>query len=241
MKDFHYTIENEIFRRFPGYVRGVVVAIDVNNQPSPEPLVRILRDAEASVRDRLNNENIAEHPRIKVWRDAYRSFGAKPSEFRSSIEAMARRVLRHERLPSINALVDIGNVVSLRHLIPAGGHAVDVMEDDITLRFASGRETFIPFGSDQIEHPLPGEIVFAQGNIVLTRRWTWRQANHTLTRLDTHAIEFNVDGLPPVPHAEIEEACEEIIELAGQFCGGEIHYEVLTEANPKIMIRRFYG
>ena len=236
MKELYYTISDEIFRRFPGYVRGVVIAHGVNNSTSPEELIRLLRASEVSVRERLNLDLLTEDSHIKSWRDAYRSFGAKPSEFRSSIEAMLRRALRNDPLPDINALVDIGNVVSLRHLVPVGGHAIDVVEDNIELRLASGGEDFIPFGSDELEHPLPGEIIFAEGNIVLTRRWTWRQANHTLTLPETRAIEFNVDGLPPVPTAQIEQACKEIIELVKRFCGGTLHYELLTQDNPSLRL-----
>jgi DNA/RNA-binding domain of Phe-tRNA-synthetase-like protein len=234
MTELRYTVSADIFQRFPGYVRGVVVAHDVTNHASPDDLIRMLRDAEGSVRGRLSLEQVAEHPRIKSWRDAYRAFGAKPSEFRASIESLVRRVLRNEPLPSISALVDIGNLVSLRHLIPAGGHAIDVLTGDIALRFATGRETFVPFGSDQTEHALPGEVVFVEGDTVLTRRWTWRQANHTLTRLDTRAIVFNVDGLPPVLPPEIEEACAEIIELVGRFCGGRMRRGLLSAKSASI-------
>jgi DNA/RNA-binding domain of Phe-tRNA-synthetase-like protein len=236
MKELYYTISDEIFQRFPGYVRGVVIAHDVSNIASPEELIRLLSTEEASVRQRLVPDLLIEDSRIKSWREAYRSFGAKPSEFRSSIEAMARRALRNDPLPAINALVDIGNVVSLRHLVPVGGHAIDVVKDNIELRLASGGEDFIPFGSDELEHPRPGEIIFTEGNIVLTRRWTWRQANHTLTLLETRAIEFNVDGLPPVPTAQIEQACKEIVELVSRFCGGTLHYELLSQNNPRIRL-----
>jgi DNA/RNA-binding domain of Phe-tRNA-synthetase-like protein len=237
MNERIYTVSAEIFKRFPGYVRGVVIAEEVQNGPSPEALIHLLREAEASVRGRLRLEKVAEEERIKSWREAYRSFGAKPSEFRSSIEALARRALRQESLPSINALVDIGNVISLRHLIPAGGHAIDVLRGDLSLRPAKGDETFVPFGSDQMEHPLPGEIVFVEEEIVLTRRWTWRQANHTLTLPETRAIEFNLDGLPPVPPAEIEQACQEVMELVREFCGGRHRFAILSAANPHLVLK----
>lgn len=236
MKELTYTISKEIFERFPGYVRGVVIAEDVRNGPSPEKIVELMRAAEDSLRGRLRLESVAEEPRIKSWREAYRSLGVKPSEYRSSIEALARRALRNDPLPSINALVDIGNLVSLRHLIPAGGHAIDVLTGDLTLRPARGDEAFVPFGSDQTEHPIPGEIVFVEADIVLTRRWTWRQANHTLTLPETRAIEFNLDGLPPVSPAEIEQACEEVIDLVREFCGGRLRYELLSQGNPKIRL-----
>ncbi len=231
-----YIVEDEIFQRFPGYVRGVVIARGVSNGSSPAELVELLREAEESVRRRLDLENLTADPRIAAWREAYRSFGAKPSEFRSSIEAMTRRVLRGDELPSINALVDIGNVTSLRHVLSAGGHAIDVLTGDIALRFATGREVFVPFGSDQTEHPVEGEVVFVEGDTVLTRRWTWRQANHTLTLPETTAIEFNVDGLPPVTAEEVLQACDELAGLVLRFCGGNIRVALLSAESPTVSL-----
>lgn len=233
-KNLKYTIDQEVFTRFPGYARGVVLAHGVSNGPSPDELVSLLRDAESSLVNELDPETLANHPRIISWREAYRAFGAKPSKFRPSMEAMARRVLNGQQIPSINALVDIGNLISLRYLIPAGGHAIDVVKEDICLRPATGQEEFVPFGSDQMEHPLPGEIVFVEGNTVLTRRWSWRQANHTLTLPETTAIEFNVDGLPPVPRAEVEQAAHELMGLIERFCGGRTRYELLSQESPRI-------
>ena len=232
-----YSISPEVFERYPGYVRGVVVCYGLTNGPSPADLVQLLREAEASVRARgVAVEQAAEEPHIKAWREAYRAFGAKPAEFRSSIEAMARRALRGDELPAISALVDIGNVVSLRHMLPAGSHAIDLLESDIALTFATGSEEFVAFGTEQMEHPLPGEIVFVEGDQVLTRRWTWRQGNRTLTLPDTTAVEFNVDGLPPVTRAEVEQACADVAELVARYCGGTSRIDYLTAETPSITL-----
>jgi DNA/RNA-binding domain of Phe-tRNA-synthetase-like protein len=231
-----YSIAGDIFDKYPGYCRGVVLAFDVRNGPSPESLVQMLRQAEASVRAQLNIETIAEHPRIKSWREAYKAFGAKPSEYRSSVEAMARRVLRNDSLPSINCLVDIGNIVSLQHLVPVGGHSMDDLTKNIELRLATGEEEFIPFGSTETEHPLTGEVIFAEGNTVLTRRWTWRQANYTLTLPETRSIEINIDRLPPVEMEEIHAIANQVIGLVEGFCGGRMRYEVLDINNPQMKL-----
>jgi DNA/RNA-binding domain of Phe-tRNA-synthetase-like protein len=232
-----YSIHKEIFRQFPGYTRGVVLAFGVTNGESPADLISLLREAETSLQDHVNKEEIAVHPYIASWREAFRSFGAKPAKFRPSIEAMIRRVLNDNALPNINALVDIGNIVSLRHLVPVGGHAIDVVTQDIMLRKATGSEEFTAFGSDEVEHPEPGEIIFAEGDTVLTRRWAWRQAIHTLTLPSTTAIEFNIDGLPPVSETEVKEICEETMELIEKFCGGKLRYEILSEANPMMKLK----
>ena len=45
MPAFSYRIADQIFQRFPGYVRGVVIAHDLSNGPSPPALVELLREA----------------------------------------------------------------------------------------------------------------------------------------------------------------------------------------------------
>ena len=236
MAQLNYSIASQVFDKFPHYCRGVVLAFDVKNGPSSPRLIELLRQAEASVRAQTSLEAISEHPRIKPWREAYKAFGAKPSEYRSSIEAMARRVLRHDALPGINALVDIGNLISLQHLLPVGGHSMDGLTQDISLRMATGEEVFIPFGSTEAEHPLPGEVIFTEGLTVLTRRWTWRQANHTLVLPDTRNIEFNIDRLPPVELEEIHSIANRLMELVGEFCGGHARYEILSSSHRQMKL-----
>ncbi len=232
----HYSVDERVFEKFPGYVRGVVLAFGVTNRPSPPELVAALRAAEDSVRARLTAETVTTDPRIASWREAFRALGIKPNEFRASMEAMARRVLKNNALPSINALVDIGNTLSLKHLVPMGAHAIDVCKDDLALRFAHGGETFVPFGTDQVEHPDAGEIVMVEGDTVLTRRWSWRQANHTLTELTTKDLEINVEGMPPVARDEVEALCRELIAEIETYCGGRLGYKVLSAATPKISL-----
>ncbi|MBE0665739.1 MAG: hypothetical protein E4H23_00120 [Chrysiogenales bacterium] len=232
MKDLTYSIANEVFARFPEYRRGVVLAYEVKNGDSSPELVEMLRREEALARERLNAETLTAEPRLASWREAFRQLGYKPGDNRPSIEALLRRVLRGQELPAINALVDIGNIVSLRHLLPVGSHAIDVLAQDIALRPASGGEEFVAFGSEAIENPLPGEFVFVEGSKVLTRRWIWRQANHTLTLPQTTAVEFNLDALPPLAAADLEAAAKDVKDLVERFCGGQTRFEILCRCQP---------
>ncbi len=236
MKELTYTIAPEVFVAFPEYRRGVVLAHDVRNGAAPAELIQLLRHEEEMARESLNIDTLIAEPRLASWRDAFRRLGYKPGDFRPSIEALLRRVLRGQDLPSINALVDIGNIVSLRRLLPIGGHASDGLVHDIALRPATGSEEFIPFGSEEAEHPVQGEFIFTEGETVLTRRWIWRQARHTLTLPETTAIEFNIDGLPPVSAADVEAAGKDLMELVGRFCGGSARLAVLDRKNPRLAL-----
>ena len=232
----HYFISQDIFTKFPGYLRGVVLAQGVHNPPAPPELVQALRQAEADLCSHLTPETIISHPRIESWREAYRSLGVKPSEFRPSVEALARRVLKGDPLPTISTLVDIGTLASIQNLMPIGAHAIDHVSGDIGLRLASGAETFEPFGTDLVEHPLPGEVIFVEGEVVLTRRWTWRQAKHTLVVPETTAIEVNVDALPPLTRPEVERICQEVADLVARYAGGALRWEIISADKPRISL-----
>ena len=232
----HYSIAEEIFLQYPSYVRGVVLAHGVHNHPSPEVLIQLLRLEESAIRATLQIETITQHPHIASWRSAFQSAGIKAGKFRPSMESMIRRILKKQDIPSINTLVDIGNIISLRHMVPVGGHAIDQLQGNLSLRYATGQESFIPFGSNKEENPEPGEIIFVENNTVLTRRWTWRQANHSLTLPSTTAIEFNIDGLAPLSIDAVSKIGEETIELIKTFCSGKIAYKVLTKDSPQITI-----
>ena len=237
MDEIRYSIDNEIFSIFPEYCRGVVVIRDVRNNPSPDALKKILRETEDCTRKRFHLDTIAEEPGLAVWREVFRKVGIKPADYRPSVEALVRRVLHGQDLPAINVLVDIGTLISLRHLVPIGGHAIDVIHHDMALKIASGDEEFIPFGTDLVEHPIKGEIIFVEGNTVLTRRWIWRQANHTIIENRTTAIEYNIDYFPVAGSVLPDAIGKEIIDLTVEFCGGEAMYQELNRENPAITIQ----
>jgi DNA/RNA-binding domain of Phe-tRNA-synthetase-like protein len=230
-----YRIDVAVLALCPGYRRGLLLAQELSNGPSAPALVAALRSQEAKLREQLTG-NPAEHPRIAAWRDAYRRFGARPSDFRASVEALARRVLRGDELPSINALVDIGNVVSLRYLMPVGVHPVPAGSEALCLRTSTGEDRFAPPDGAAEETPEAREIVFAQGSTVLTRRWTWRQSARTLTLAETSAVFFNLDALAVVPDAELAAAARDVEALLREHCGGRSQSAVLSQDEPA---RRF--
>jgi len=229
-------VSDDVFSKFPNYRRGVVIAHDIVNGTSPTDLITSLRDAENALCQQLTSEALLLHPCIASWRETYRSLGIKPSEFRPSMEALVRRVIKKDPLPAISKVVDLGNLVSIQNLIPIGAHAIDQLTDDMDLRLATGDEIFEPFGADLVEHPSAGEIIFAEGNIVLTRRWTWRQSKHTLILPETTAVEFNVDALPLISDEEVERICGDITALMEKYCGGRISYGILSKDNPIIKL-----
>lgn len=232
-----YSVSPELFARYPGYVRGVVVVTNAVNLEGPiDEVARMLKKTQAALRERSDLDN---HPNIAAWRAAYSAFGAghgSRHKYPSSIEAMVKRVRKGGELPYINTLAAVSNIVSLKNIVTIGGHDVGVCTEPLWLGFAQGNETFTPFGTTQVEQPEEGEVVYLSGKTVLCRRWTWRQAEFTkLTRQTTH-VAINVDGLAPVTRGEVEAICEELATLTRIYCDAKAGCKYLAEETPSIEV-----
>ena len=236
-----YHIDPQLFEKYPGYVRSLVSVRRAVNIESPiDEVQRLLQGAQKTIRQRTDLEPLAAAPAVAAWREAYRAFGARPSEYPSSIESLVKRVRRGDDVPYINTLAAICNSVSLRYLIPIGGHAIDVMSvaGELRLGFARGDEEFAPFGGGPLEHPAPGEVIFTYNTAtVLCRRWTWRQGEFSKLQRATTAAVINVDGLPPTTPADVELISHDLATLVGMYCGNApTQVQVLSAEQPMVEI-----
>lgn len=233
MKDI---VSREVFAKFPDYVRGVVVAREVNNQGENERLLGLLRETVIYASQDESLQDIKNHSRISPWRQAYADFGTNPNKFYCSIESLARRARRGDQLPYINTLVALFNYFSLRHMVPSGGDDLDSAEGDLHLTLAKGDEPFTPLGEDTIENPTPGEVIYVDNSKVMCRRWNWRQSDQTKISPTTTRVAINVDCLPPVSRSEAEVITAELAHLVQEFCGGEVQYLLLDGARNEAQI-----
>jgi DNA/RNA-binding domain of Phe-tRNA-synthetase-like protein len=229
-----YSISSAVLDSFPGYVRGVVVARACRNSALNAELMVLLREAEAAVRADPALESVAMHPRLAAWRTAFSRFGATPSKFPSSVEAIVKRARRGDALPYVNDLVAVGAYITLKHLLPTGGHDLAHVDGDLVLRFARGDEAFTPLGSSEVEDPELGEVIFADASKVLCRRWTWRQSDADKMTPETTDLEMNVDGLPPATIADVRLAMSECAELLRRMCGADTRELLLGAETPVI-------
>ena len=190
-----FSYDPAIVERFPTIVGGVISATGVTNGPSPAALVEAFRAEQASVLDRIGETPMSELPSLAAWRRAFRGFGVDPTAYRSAAEALLRRLTKQGSIPSINTLVDIGNLVSIRYGLPVAVFDRREMTAGITVRFAEGSESFTDLGSGAREAPETGEVIFIdEAGLVCARRWCWRQSAETASRPSTTEVLVTVEG-----------------------------------------------
>lgn len=228
-----FQISKEILRDYPDIVVGVVIAHGVNNSSANEEIMQMLRAVQEEVRGKFAGVDLAQHPHIVPWREAYAKFGANPRDYRCSSEALLRMVVNGRDLRSINKLVDLYNYISLKYILTLGGEDLDTMKGDLVLAYAEGSEPFIPLGSDANDPPAVSEVVYKDNMGVVCRRWNWREGDRTKLTESTKNVVLVAEGLPPIERNVVENATKELAELVKKYCGGEIKIEFLDKDTPE--------
>jgi DNA/RNA-binding domain of Phe-tRNA-synthetase-like protein len=226
-----FSVLPEIFEAFPGLRVGSVVAKGINNRGASPEIRHSIQRAQEEIRFRFNHESLKSHPKIQSWRKAFVFFGAKPKKHRSSVENLYRMAVDGKELRPINKIVDIYNYVCLKYMVPVGGDDLAKVDGDIVLRFAQGDEVFTPLGFDEVQTARKGEVIYADQNKVLCRRWNWRESEKTKMTEQTRDVLLVSEGLPPVGQEEMEEIVEDLSQLIDKYCGGNVTTAILSTEN----------
>ena len=203
-------VDAPVFSLRPDY-RTVLLAVDgVVPGPSDAASERLLQAAEASAQRALDGQGVEELSHVAAWREAYKSFGARPQRTRNSLEALLRRAA--SGLPRVNRLTDIYNAVSVLHQVPLGGEDLTGYTGAPRLVRATGKEPFdtTAGGAEVLEHPDPGEVVWCDDAGVTCRRWNWRQGRRTQLREDTTTALFILDALQPMTNGALDAAADDL-------------------------------
>lgn len=131
-------VSDELRAIAPQYV-GAAIEADVTNAPTQPELWAEITRLTQELRASFDTTSIKERAGVKATRAAYKAAGKDPSRYRPSCEQLCRRVLQGKELYTIDALVDLGNAVSMMC-----GYTVAVLDRDKiqgdTLTLGIGRE-----------------------------------------------------------------------------------------------------
>ena len=233
-KDMFFSIQKDLFDILPDLTIGVVVAKGVDNTRLSREIDDLLVRAVEEMKKNFVGDKAQDHPRIKPWRTAFSKLGISGSKFPSSIESMARRILKGDPFPKINPLVDLYNGVSLRFLVPMGGHDLDTIVGNIHLRFAKGWEPFTSMGGMETVTVPKGELVYSDDREVLTRNWVWRQCEKDKATEKTKNIFIPIDVLGEVGKERADEIIIEVSQLIPRYLGGTLLSAILSIEKPSV-------
>jgi DNA/RNA-binding domain of Phe-tRNA-synthetase-like protein len=227
----------DILQRFPQVVGGAVLAWNVANDAVPDDFAAFYQNEQQRIARELGVTPLSQLEPLVAWRRAFRAFGVDPTRYRSAAEALLRRLTRKDSIPSINLLVDIGNLVSIRYALPVAVFERQALQMPVTVRFANGSERYHELGAGETaDHPEPGEVVFsdASGQVV-ARRWCWRQSEAGAARVQTRECLITIEAHHSTGHQDIEAALRDLRTLLAEYAGGTSISAVLDVTCPLLV------
>ncbi len=208
-----FFVDQKVFQKLGHVCFGVVVAKGMDNTTKKHEIAGLLEQNIRNIKEQFKDVKIKEHPAILPYRNAFIQLGFNPNKFASSVEALITRVQKGGQIPNINNVVDLVNAMSLKYVLPIGAHDMDITREDIVVRFSVAGDEFIPFGTEEPELLEPGELVYARGNHVNTRRWIWRQSERGKITNKSTNIFFPIDGFIDVNHEAVLSARDELAQV----------------------------
>ena len=226
--------DSSILEVTPTLVAGVIWCRGIDNLTTVPAIEEMLAGAEERTREQFPEpSDIARHPAIAAWREAYSALGLTPNRYPCAAESLIRRVVTGGTIPNISPLVNLCNAVSLEHAIPVAPFDLRLAEGDVVVRLATGNEVFRAIGSDNLEPVPDGEAVYADDTAeVLSRRWNWRQTGKGAIKPDSTNILITTEAV----HSDGRETVEWVVAAlsAGiiEHVGGQIQTDLLSLDTP---------
>lgn len=210
--DIQIEIEPAILERFPdcrvgGFlVRGLRPAAERVRLEPAESLAASLTD------QGITAEKLGEEPRVQEWRKAIKQCGLKPSDYKSSPEQLARRLLKGTWISTPLPAVNLYSAVSARHLAPLGAYDVERLPlPAVTLREARETDTFAPLGGRPEDMPLRPQIaVYASGSEVICWAFNHRDSSATCLIPETDTALFVGEAVAGLQLASLDAALAEL-------------------------------
>lgn len=132
---------SEIDYRLDGW-RLFVAQLEALETPDREGLAELRASVSQAVRHELDLATLSSHPPVAAMRKLFRAAGTDPTRYRPSSEALVRRLLKGDDVPSILPLVDLNNCLSARLVVPCCVMAAGTFEGPFVLRPGEEDESY---------------------------------------------------------------------------------------------------
>jgi DNA/RNA-binding domain of Phe-tRNA-synthetase-like protein len=229
----------ELGATFPAYRVALIVARGLRIESMPVPAIdQYMAESERQAAIGLVGRELAELPELAVWREAYKAFGVKKTSYRSSVERLLKAIQRGTGLPRVSTLVDIYNAISARYRLPIGADDLDRLSPPLAFRYSRPGDSFVALGDATAapDPPKPGEVVYADAEKCLCRRWNWYQDGRSACSTSTTSAVLTVQSLGPVHGGTLEDAARELCRRITSVCGGSAQFGVADRVRPSVSV-----
>jgi len=213
------TWSKEATTRFPEVLVSTGTVTGVKVAGSTKEAEKLKQSILAKMRQNYTVESLKHDPVVRAYRDLYWSLGIDPTKTRPAGEALLRRALHGNDLPSISNVVDAYNLASLETIIPLSGFDLDLVSPPLEIRFSSGRDEFTGIGMDKpIKFPQKTLLVADTKHVLCV--YPYRDANRTKINPRTRSVLIIGYGAPGIGKDQLVDAVEKALVYIESTAGG---------------------
>jgi tyrosyl-tRNA synthetase len=234
----NFKIENPVFELFPAAkIAGVLLC---GLKPKTDSTAK-LDTIKANLLEDLTKagDSILNRPEVVLWQKVFAKLGLNPKDYQPAHSALLHRTLKQKELPSINQLVDLYNISSLRNLVPIGGHDL-AAHDSIEVGVTEGTEQFRTMNNADEATVTKGEFAYLdrEHGQVLTRNLVWRQSDYSKITDSTTDMFIPIDDFTESKSVNIlADICRELLALFSKFYDFESDFGIASRYNPVLNLK----
>jgi DNA/RNA-binding domain of Phe-tRNA-synthetase-like protein len=208
--------------------RGVRVAVFVmsglRNQESHPEFEGLQAESVRSLLAGLSQPALRTDPILQGFRDLHTALGFSNRTYPAASEVLLESLLRNGRLPHINLLVDIYNLVSVETRLALGAHDLEKISGNVHLKSTTGSEGFLPLGAGEPKPVRPGGYAYIDDANDVICLLEVKQVEKTKVSLATTEGLFILQGNAQTGPETVQAAAGRLAALLQLFCGGQVRF-----------------
>ena len=221
----NFTVSDEVLNL--GLKVAIVLIKDMHNSKSNDEFNSFKQTMLNEIKNDLSEDKILNDRTLNGFWKLHEKVGKTSKKDKSSPENLLYMLLNNETIPTINLIVDIYNLVSIKTRLALGAHDLYNIDGNVNLRLTNGTEYFLPIGYEKPKVVSKGEYAYIDDANHILCRMEVRQVEKTKVLESTQDCMYIIQGNEFVDNEQIKEAVDMLIELTTKYCGGsaEIIYK----------------
>lgn len=214
-------IADDVKKMFKGLTVAALIIRDVNqSSPNIDEFNKVKYAVISKIRNRYPDQStLVKDPMIRVYRNFYwKQIGLDPTKIRPASEALIRRIINGDEIPSINPVVDAYNLASIETGLPMSAYDLESIKGELVVRFSSPGEKFQAIGWEN-EKSLERKLLVLSDEEGIISLYPYRDAVRSRVRDETRSIILVVYGVAGIQRLSLlyglKKACKYIRLVVG--------------------------
>ncbi len=227
-------IDAEVVERFPGIKSAWTLIEGVKIGKNADAITAMINEL---VKNSDFESFKLQSEKLKSYKNLLKAFGVDPSKRKPSPVALVDRLAKGKDFPRINDLVDLYNMLVVKHQFSFGAFDADTLSTPLLLRFSEHSDMFQGIGTDKMKKLEKGELCyFDDTGLCIARDFNHYDSDVTKAHEGTTRILLNVDATEAHDEEQLKLVMEEAIDLITQHCGGEAKQTVYVFAKDGVIL-----